>query len=210
METLGQLVKRLREEKGLSQRALAIYAGVNNTDISRIEKGETTYVRPDLLRKIAKALRVPVSELLKAIGYLKEEECPVPEEFDVTKHPDYIPIKWIPVVGFIHAGELHQAIEYPEARIPIPADMDAEYALTVKGDSMEPFYLEGDRVLVKESPEAYNGQHVVARIDDELAVKIFYKYDHTAVLRSANPRYEDIADKNVRIVGIVKGAVTKR
>ncbi|MDD3926934.1 MAG: XRE family transcriptional regulator [bacterium] len=208
---IGELIKIKRESKGMSQRQLALYAEISNTEVSRIESGIRANPSALVLKRIAKVLNISIEEIFRTAGYLPQEELPDKQEpFDKTKHPEYLPVKWIPVVGHIHADKLHETIDNPEDRIPIPPDMSADYALIVKDDSMKPYYKEGDRVLVRECPEAYNGQHVVARIGDELAVKVFYKYDHTVVLRSTNPTYEDISDKNVRVVGVVKGAITKR
>jgi SOS-response transcriptional repressor LexA len=141
----------------------------------------------------------------------KAEEC-AEKEFDVTKTPGYIPIekfKPLPIVGQIHAGELHEAIQDAEETLPIPANADADYALRVYGDSMEPYYNEGDVVVVKETSEAYNGAHVVASVDDEVTLKTYYQYDDIIVLRSANPKYPDISGKEIGIMGVIKGVMYK-
>lgn len=112
MECLKDLVKRLREEKGLSQRQLALLAETNNTDISNVETGKTKYFRHDFLRKLAKALNVSTLMLLQAAGYIaSDEELP----------PDAILLE-----------------ELEKKYHAIPATADADYALTVCGDSMEP------------------------------------------------------------------------
>jgi len=74
MKSIAEKLKQIREERGLSQRALAHLAGVSNTDISDIERGERKGFAPGLLRKIAGALNVRASTLLVAAGYLPEEE----------------------------------------------------------------------------------------------------------------------------------------
>lgn len=55
-ETVGQRIQRLREEKGLTQRDLAV-DGVNHGTISKIERGVRTATRKTLT-KIAKPLGV--------------------------------------------------------------------------------------------------------------------------------------------------------
>jgi transcriptional regulator with XRE-family HTH domain len=61
---MGRRVKRRREAKGLSQRALAIKAKVTQGLIHQLETGVVQDVRSQVVVKLAKALGVPVTELL--------------------------------------------------------------------------------------------------------------------------------------------------
>jgi len=90
---LGDEIKRIREERGISQRTLARKAGVSNTTLAYIEAGETN-PRPDTLEKIATALNISYEELLIKAGYLspdnKENKVPEPSDslqVEATKHP---------------------------------------------------------------------------------------------------------------------------
>jgi len=60
----GQIIRMLREEKGLSQEDFAEVVGIHRTYIGGIERGERN---PTLttIHKLAKALNVKSSELLK-------------------------------------------------------------------------------------------------------------------------------------------------
>lgn len=62
---MGRRVKRLREAKGLSQRALAVKAKVSQGLIHQFETGLVQDVRSQVVVKLAKALDVPVTELLR-------------------------------------------------------------------------------------------------------------------------------------------------
>jgi XRE family transcriptional regulator, regulator of sulfur utilization len=64
-DTLGATLTRLRHDRGLAQEALAFKAGLSTSTISRIERGLHV---PDIatLRKLAKALNVPLSIMLDA------------------------------------------------------------------------------------------------------------------------------------------------
>ncbi len=59
----GKKVKELRLEKGLSQEAFALEAGLDRTYIPSIEKGERN-VSITVIEKLAKAFGLSISELL--------------------------------------------------------------------------------------------------------------------------------------------------
>jgi transcriptional regulator with XRE-family HTH domain len=58
------VLKALREDKGLSQVELANKAKVERTYIVKLENGDKKNPSLDILKKLAKALGVPVTELL--------------------------------------------------------------------------------------------------------------------------------------------------
>jgi transcriptional regulator with XRE-family HTH domain len=60
---LGAAIRKVRQERGLTQRQLAAKADVEPTWISRLENGSAN---PSIatLRRIAKALKLPLPELI--------------------------------------------------------------------------------------------------------------------------------------------------
>jgi repressor LexA len=88
------------------------------------------------------------------------------------------------------------AEENIEDLVPFPASMirgDADFALTVRGDSMTGDHiLDGDIIAVRSQSTADNGDIVVALVEDEAVVKRFYRNGRTAELRSSNPKYMPI------------------
>ena len=52
--------------------------------------------------------------------------------------------------------------------------------------------LDGDLLAVHRTPEAQNGQIVVARLDDEVTVKRFKRSGHRVSLLPENPEFEPI------------------
>ena len=83
----------------------------------------------------------------------------------------------LPVVGRVAAGHPILAQENIEDRYGLDPDVfrpRADYLLRVQGQSMRDVgILDGDLLAVHRTPEASNGQIVVARIEDEVTVKRF-------------------------------------
>ncbi|MCM3765813.1 helix-turn-helix domain-containing protein [Neobacillus niacini] len=61
----GQILQRLRKEKGLSITKLSILTGISKSYISLLERGIQTNPSLDILEKIAQALQVDVEYLVK-------------------------------------------------------------------------------------------------------------------------------------------------
>jgi transcriptional regulator with XRE-family HTH domain len=64
---LGERVRRLREQRGWSQEGFAHEGGLGRSFAGAIERGEKD-VRLSTLTKLARALGVSLSQLLKGIG----------------------------------------------------------------------------------------------------------------------------------------------
>ena len=64
--------------------------------------------------------------------------------------------------------------------------------------------LPGDMVLVEKQNTAFNGEIVVALIEDEATVKRFFRKGTDVRLKSDNPEYDDIIpDEHLEILGRV-------
>lgn len=79
--SLGNLIKKAREEKVISQRELARRTGIDNTEISRIEKGTRKKPGYKVLKKLAEELGFDICELLIESGYDDKEM----EEYGIYK-----------------------------------------------------------------------------------------------------------------------------
>ena len=67
-ETVGQIIARAREEKGLSKRELARIAKISDTELARIESGEREIPNPKTLRKISGHIGINYNDLMYAAG----------------------------------------------------------------------------------------------------------------------------------------------
>ncbi|MCD1025791.1 XRE family transcriptional regulator [Enterococcus sp. SMC-9] len=89
-------------------------------------------------------------------------------------------------------------------RIPSNAD----FAVPIIGDSMEPVIRNGQFVFVKEQPDVEDGEIAIVEIDgDGVTCKEVYRdyKSQTIILRSINGLYEDrvVSPEQIRIIGKV-------
>ena len=68
----GQVIRRLRRERGLSQEVLSGLAGIGRTHLSMIENGEKK-ANMETMWRIADALDIPLSQIIKLIEEIHEE-----------------------------------------------------------------------------------------------------------------------------------------
>lgn len=117
----------------------------------------------------------------------------------------------LPLIGRVAAGQPILAEAHVEDRLDIAPALfrpRADYLLRVRGDSMiDAGILDGDLLAVHSTPEAANGQIVVARIDEEVTVKRLQRTrDRQRVLLIAeNPRYEPIEVDLARQLFVIEG-----
>ena len=116
----------------------------------------------------------------------------------------------VPLVGTIACGTPILAEQNVEARIGVPAAWRADFALTCKGDSMAPRYLDGDIVCIRCQPQVENGQIAAVLIGEEATLKRFYQNGDTVTLQAENPVYSPLVYRGeelneIRIEGKVVG-----
>jgi repressor LexA len=104
-------------------------------------------------------------------------------------------VRHVPLVGDVAAGTGVLAHENIEDLLPMPEQLVGSgptFMLRVRGDSMiDAGIFSGDYVVVRQQPEANNGDVVVAGIpDEEATVKTFSRQDGRIVLTPANAAFE--------------------
>ena len=132
----------------------------------------------------------------------------------VPLSPDVIAQFVLPVVGRVAAGNPILAAEHIEREISVEPTLftrSPDYLLRVQGASMrDAGILDGDLLAVKKSPEAINGQIVVARLGDEVTVKRFSRQGPQIRLLPENPAYDPIivtADDDFALEGLAVGLI---
>ena len=118
-----------------------------------------------------------------------------------------------PLIGFAQAGQdgFFDDTGFPvgggweEVRFP-GLETESVYALEISGDSMEPAYRAGDRIIVSPGSEVKIGDRVVAKtLEGEVMAKILARRNSRAVeLASLNPAYPTRSFKPSEIAWIAR------
>ncbi|MBR2459992.1 MAG: repressor LexA [Clostridia bacterium] len=168
---------------------------IRKSDISQYVSGKVV-PRRDKLAIIAEALGVNEVWLM---GY---EVSMTGEE--IISAPN---VKMLPLVGTIACGIPILADENIEKTVACPENIEADFCLRCKGDSMrDARILDGDIVYIRQQSTVENGQIAAVLIDDEATLKRVYLSPGSLVLQAANSRYAPIVFsgdelERVRILG---------
>lgn len=91
-------------------------------------------------------------------------------------------------------------------RIELPVDIDADFVIPIKGDSMEPDYQDGDLVFIQSSVDLNDGVIGVFNYNGDAYIKQLVIDKDQAYLHSLNPAYKDMPitpETDFRIIGEV-------
>lgn len=150
-------------------------------------------------------------ETLEKNGYIRRDPTKpraieiVDDNFNLTRKE----MRNIPIIGTVAAGQPIFAEQNISGYFPLLADelpAGDLFILNVRGDSMINIGIyDGDKVIVRQSPTAKNGDIVVALIGDSATVKTYYKENGHFRLQPENDTMEPIYANEVIILGIVVG-----
>ena len=91
-------------------------------------------------------------------------------------------------------------------RIELPVDIDADFVIPIKGNSMEPDYRDGDLVFIQTSVDLNDGVIGVFNYNGDAYIKQLVIDKEQAYLHSLNPSYKDMPitpETDFRIIGEV-------
>lgn len=183
-------IDALARRHGHSVSALAKLAGLDATAFNvskRISKdGRERWPSTESIAKILDATGESFDAFLSGTGAFLQLN-------------DNAPQHTVPLLGLAQAGSggFFDSAGFPagqgwdEIALPAP-EQGGIYALEVHGDSMEPLYREGDRIVVSPIEQVRRGDRVVVRTHDgEVMAKILYRQTGKQIeLHSLNPAYE--------------------
>lgn len=221
---VGNLIRKLREERDITQRQLAEAIDSNYTYLSKIENGRLDHTPSSkTLVAIADALDIDRDWLLTECGRPPEKLAQ-----SIASHADFFrrlgqlrgkqldaALQPYSLLGQVPAGPLAEAIEDAEdfdlSELFSPGE---HYLLRIRGDSMiKDGIHDGDIAIVRPQSQCRDGEVVVALVDgEEATVKRFFRLKSRVKLQPANetmePMYVD--PERVEIRGLVVGIIRTR
>ncbi len=200
--TTGQRMRERRKEIGLSAEKVAEMLHLSPATIYRYENGDIEKVPGDFLSPIAKVLNTTPAYLM---GW---DDAPLPS--NLLPLPKMVKK---PRLGTIACGKPILAVEDAEEFDSVPIDVDCDFTLKCKGDSMiNARIFDGDIVYIRKQPEVELGQIAAVRIGDEATLKKVYYTPGSGrmILRACNPLYGDLTYEGeelnqVEIMGLAVG-----
>ena len=235
MNILGNSIKEVRKSKKLTQKKLAELTGFKQNTISNHENGnrqldegdiriyaQALGVSPQYLFDLSKPTSVDSTPQIqtiydqlhqprqaKVLNYAErqlneqknEEETKINEvseviqlySYDYYDHP-------------VSAGTGQYLNDVRVERIELPVDIDADFVIPIKGDSMEPDYHDGDLVFIQTSVDLNDGVIGVFNYNGDASIKQLVIDKDQAYLHSLNPAYKDMPitpETDFRIIGEV-------
>lgn len=225
---IGENIKRYRLQNGWTQQELGAKIGISKNAIGNYEKGFRS-PKKDTMFDLANAFNISIDDLfppikndsssnvsqiqsiydelnpprqVKVLNYAKmqlnEQENEVSEaiqlySYDYYDHP-------------ASAGTGQYLNDVRVERIELPVDIDADFVIPIKGDSMEPDYHDGDLVFIQTSVDLNDGVIGVFNYNGDAYIKQLVIDEDQAYLHSLNPAYKDMPitpETDFRIIGEV-------
>lgn len=200
-ETLGRRLLQVMEERGLNYDRL----------------GKLLDMKPQTLNRYVLGQREPKARVATEMAMKLEVDPLWLQGYDVPKTQTMDPLTQpgetlLPILGTIRAGvptlAQQEILGYMAADVP---QQEGYFYLEVRGDSMCNAGIQsGDKVLIRQQPDAQDGQIVACMVDGEDAtLKRFRRQGDWVILQPENPRYaprivpvSDFATGAARIIGV--------
>lgn len=182
----GANIRRLREQRGLTQEQLGKMVDVSRSTITQWERGWTT-PRMGNVQLLAGALGVSTADIIA------DELPPSNAIKPTTAKPAYAPL-----LGRVHAGKAQEP-DVLQSAVPVPYEIIKRhpqgYFLQVEGDCMDNVYPEGCYILIDPEQRPSNGSIAVVSIDGaDYVMRRLYRGANTLILSpdSHNAEHEDM------------------
>lgn len=192
MANFGSILKNLRLSRNITQGELAVKLGISRSAVGMYETGGR---EPDfeMMETIADIFNVDMDYLMGRSQVERKHPITPPNREIPPGFQPMPKMKKVPLIGAIACGDPITAIENRDGEIDVPEDMNCDFALRCKGDSMIGAGIhDGDAVYIHIQPEVENGEIAAVRIGDEATLKRVYLHSDYIELRPENSAYESI------------------
>lgn len=220
---VGDRMKSIRKQQGISADQLAESIGVSRSTIFRYEKGDIEKMPIEVVANVASSLHVSLIDLMGISNdSISEKITEIVSKLNTDRQQNVYnyadnqlkeqngKVVNLPLVGKSAANPTE--LTYGDVEIEHDDFTDvphgADTAIRIQGDSMEPLIHDGQIIFYHQQEEVENGEIAIVEIDgDGVTCKQIY-YDYTSdevILRSINKKYEPrhVKDDQVRIIGRV-------
>ncbi|MCT3277627.1 LexA family transcriptional regulator [Lactiplantibacillus pentosus] len=220
---VGDRMKSIRKQQGISADQLAESIGVSRSTIFRYEKGDIEKMPIEVVANVASSLHVSLVDLMGISNdSISEKITEIVSKLNPDRQQNVYnyadnqlkeqngKVVNLPLVGKSAANPTE--LTYGDVEIEHDDFTDvphgADTAIRIQGDSMEPLIHDGQIIFYHRQEEVENGEIAIVEIDgDGVTCKQIY-YDYTSdevILRSINKKYEPrhVKDDQVRIIGRV-------
>ena len=201
---VGNYIKSLRKDKGLTQEELGNMIGVKKAAVQKWESGMVQNLKRNTIKQLSEIFEVSPASFI-------DDDDPIESNATILPQSD---IRMIPLYESVSAGFGAAArdcvIDYIPTVIHNPYEAAETIAIRVSGDSMYPKIEDGDTIVVHKQSSVDSGQIAVVLIDGEDAVVKKVKYGSNWVdLISINPEFktrhfEDEELDRLRVLGLVR------
>ena len=210
--TIGNYEKGYRSPKKDTMFDIANVFGVSIDDLfPPIHKADTPTASPDLLTQQITDTVLQLTPDNKKIVLRTSEELLERQNEEETKKSE-VSEKVVQLYGYDYydhaasAGTGQYLNDVRVERIELPVDIDADFVIPIKGDSMEPDYHDGDLVFIQTSVDLNDGVIGVFNYNGEAYIKQLVIDTEQSYLHSLNPDYKDMPitpETDFRIIGEV-------
>ncbi len=211
-KTTGEILRELREQRGMTQEELAEALDVSNTYIAMVETGKRE--GKPLLPKLALFFGIDLQVLYgdKPIPEYQPKPKPLKSLLqEVQRHIDALEILEFPILGEGPAGtpciQWEQnlgTVKVLKSSVQGIPDLDKLFAVIVKGESLSGDNIhDQDRLLIYPIKEVdINGKIYTCNLGEQCVIKhVELTKDGKYRLHSTNDHYQDIEPGELEIVG---------
>lgn len=232
---IGENIKRYRLQNGWTQQELGAKIGISKNAIGNYEKGFRS-PKKDTMFDLANAFNISIDDLFppiqnssssntsqiqsiydeltplrqnKVLNYADSQLKEQRNEGETKKNEVSEAIQLYSYDYYDHpasAGTGQYLNDVRVERIELPVDIDADFVIPIKGDSMEPDYHDGDLVFIQTSVDLNDGVIGVFNYNGDAYIKQLVIDEDQAYLHSLNPAYKDMPitpETDFRIIGEV-------
>jgi repressor LexA len=209
-----QVIRESVQKRGYPPSMREIGEAVGLTSTSSVSYQLSTlqrkgYLHRDVGRPRTVEVRLPGHPAVRPEPGREEDEVGDIPGIDIASQE----AAYVPLLGRIAAGGPILAEQAVEDIFPLPRQLVGEgtlFLLKVAGDSMiNAAIADGDWVVIRQQPDANNGDIVAAMLDGEATVKTFKQSDGHVWLIPHNPAYTPILGDEASILGRVVAVLRK-